>query len=528
MSKTYDAVIIGGGLGGLASASLLARQGKKVLVLEKHAKPGGYASNFKRGDFTFDVALHAINGITPGTPSYKCLEDCGVADKVTFIPQKSLYRLVGKDDEIVVPHGGVEQYKAFLGERFPAEKSNIERMFKEAASMFDELSSFIHSRLPFWLRFIVTPVLYPRLLRFDRDTVHDFFSRFTGNRQLMEILAAQWPYYGLPPDQLAYSYFSYPFFDYLAHGGFSIKGGSQMLANAFCDVIRQHGGKVALSSGAISINVEKGRVVGVVARKIGSVSTARVISNISPHETVSLVGEQAFPRSFLARLQSMRPAMSAFQIYIGLDCPISRFGVAEDEYSVFVTHGADSLDQFAKMCAESLDYEQVGWFLNFFSNVDPSLAPPGKSTLGIIALVSGNHWKNLSKEQYREKKQELVDALLKQAERRLPGLLRHIEVLEAGSPHTMTKYTGSFQGSINGFAQSVDQAGLSRRFPMRYPVKGLYHVGAWTFPGGGYVGAMLSARLLVDRFFPSKSRKKSIKSAELGAMPDSAGTNCIS
>lgn len=508
MSQSYDAVIIGGGLGGLASAALLAQQGRKVLVLEKHAKPGGYASNFKRGDFTFDVSLHAMNGITPGSPSYKCLEDCGVAEKVEFIPQKNLYRLVNKQGEIVVPHGGVEQYKEFLVAQFPSEKANIDRMFAEAASMFKELSGFVHSRLPFWLRFVATPFLYPRLLRFDRDTVHGFFARFSSNQQLIEVLAAQWPYYGLPPKKLAYSYFSYPFFDYLAHGGYSIKGGSQALSDAFCEVISHHGGDIALSSGATRIVVDKGRVCGVSARKIGSVSTTEVISNISPHEIIGLAGEDVFRASFLAKLKAMQPAMSAFQLYLGLDCPISELGVAQDEYSVFVTHDFDSSDQFSNMCSGSLEYDKVGWFLNFFSNVDPSLAPPGKSTLGIIALVSGENWKGLPKERYRERKQELVDALLKQAERRLPGLLEHIEIIEAGSPNTMTKYTGSYLGSINGFAQTVEQAGLLRRFPMRYPVKGLYQVGAWTFPGGGYVGAMLSARVLVDRFFAGQSRRK--------------------
>jgi prolycopene isomerase len=60
-------------------------------------------------------------------------------------------------------------------------------------------------------------------------------------------------------------------------------------------------------------------------------------------------------------------------------------------------------------------------------------------------------------------------------------------------------------GSINGFEQSVRQAGALKRFPMHYPVKGLYQVGAWTFPGGGYMGAVLSARVLVDRFFSKRT-----------------------
>ena len=45
---SYDAVVIGAGLGGLSAAAAFARQGYKVLVLEQHSVPGGYASAFKR------------------------------------------------------------------------------------------------------------------------------------------------------------------------------------------------------------------------------------------------------------------------------------------------------------------------------------------------------------------------------------------------------------------------------------------------------------------------------------------------
>ena len=71
---SYDAIIIGSGLGGLSCGSYLAINGWKVLVLEKHSIPGGYASSFKRGDFTFDVGLHMINGVAKGERWYKLFE----------------------------------------------------------------------------------------------------------------------------------------------------------------------------------------------------------------------------------------------------------------------------------------------------------------------------------------------------------------------------------------------------------------------------------------------------------------------
>jgi prolycopene isomerase len=65
----------------------------------------------------------------------------------------------------------------------------------------------------------------------------------------------------------------------------------------------------------------------------------------------------------------------------------------------------------------------------------------------------------------------------------------------------MRNFTANPEGAIYGFAQTVEQNGLFRRFPQKYPIKNLFQVGAWTFPGGGYIGAMMSANLLCDRYF---------------------------
>ncbi len=61
-SNAYDAAIIGAGLGGLVCGCYLAKAGMKVLIVEKHFKPGGYCTTFKRKDFTFDAAAHSFGG----------------------------------------------------------------------------------------------------------------------------------------------------------------------------------------------------------------------------------------------------------------------------------------------------------------------------------------------------------------------------------------------------------------------------------------------------------------------------------
>ncbi len=501
MASHYDAIVVGSGLGGLAAASLLAQRGRSVLVVDKHNNPGGYATNFERKEFTFDVSLHSFDGVTPGTDSYKCIEACGVADKIEFLEHKNLYRIISGDIDFTVKDRSLQGYKNQLARLFPEEAKNIDRLFKEAENVYRQTAGFLYSSLPFWLRLVATPFFYYRLLQYENHTVHKFFSRFIRNQRLKTLLAAQWTYYGLPPERLAFGYFSYPFIDYLRNGGYSIKGGSQRLSDALREVIEDHGGKVALSSPVTKIHTEKNRVNGITARKIGRIHADTVVSNISPYTVTKLIGEEAFPRGYLAKLQGARVATSGIQVYLGLNCTLQELGVGADESVIFVSNNPCLVSQYESMMAGDIAGDVTGFSINLFSNIDPSLAPPGKSTLGIFSLIGGEGWHDLPKQEYRKRKAKLASVLIEKAEKVIPGISRHIEVCETGSPRTMTKFTANTLGSIYGFEQNIRQSGLFRRFPQRYPVKGLYQVGAWTFPGGGFIGALISARVLVDRYF---------------------------
>ncbi len=69
----YDVIIIGPGLAGLAAGAKLAKEGKKVLLLEQLFQVGGCATQFKRKEFTFEVSLHELNGLNKEDHIYKLL-----------------------------------------------------------------------------------------------------------------------------------------------------------------------------------------------------------------------------------------------------------------------------------------------------------------------------------------------------------------------------------------------------------------------------------------------------------------------
>ncbi len=81
IEQHHDVVIIGAGLGGLIAGAKLAREGKKVLVIEQHDRPGGYATTFQRGDYTLEVGLHEMDGPAPGDIKTKIFNDLGVFDQ---------------------------------------------------------------------------------------------------------------------------------------------------------------------------------------------------------------------------------------------------------------------------------------------------------------------------------------------------------------------------------------------------------------------------------------------------------------
>ena len=93
----YDAVVIGAGNGGLVAAIRLLQGGAKVLLVEKHNIPGGFATSFRRGRFEFEASLHELNDFGPkdnGGDVRDLFDSLGVTDKIEWVPIPDAYRVI--------------------------------------------------------------------------------------------------------------------------------------------------------------------------------------------------------------------------------------------------------------------------------------------------------------------------------------------------------------------------------------------------------------------------------------------------
>ena len=126
----YDIIIIGSGLGGLTAGTKLSKEGKKVLVIEQHNRPGGCATTFTRGDFTLEVGLHEMDGPGPRDMKSRVFTDLDVFKNVEFIRVPEFYRFINEKYSVVIPHDpaiAIERLSAL----FPGEIAGIKAYFDQ-------------------------------------------------------------------------------------------------------------------------------------------------------------------------------------------------------------------------------------------------------------------------------------------------------------------------------------------------------------------------------------------------------------
>ncbi|MBN2342782.1 MAG: FAD-dependent oxidoreductase [Deltaproteobacteria bacterium] len=479
--QSTDVVVIGAGLGGLISAVELARQGLDVCVFEKQLEAGGYAHNFRRKGFHFDVSLHHIGGFSPGSLTHGILESLGILEKLQLTRPKTLFKADFPDFSISLPNDK-DRIIAILSKEFPHEADGIRALFEFlprlkndviAPTMVPDFNVPIHDR-------VSTEYL-------DR-TYQQLLQQYVGDPRLLAVLGQMWSYIGIPPSQSAANFSACVNASAFVEGEWGILGGGAALVRDILERLRELGGDCYVSKEVVEIVVENGEVVGARLDDGRLVRAKVVISATNPVYTFDqLVNQDDVSEIYRYRLRQMTPSLSMYAMYLGLDCSADSLGMADSNY--FFNHDVNPDKAFEKVLKHEI--EKTDYCYNNATMLQASVAPAGCSIVSFMEPTPSFDWLEIPEDDYRKRKNEVRATLLDKYEQKFPGLRKHILVDEFFTPRSLAAITNNHEGAVYGFSQSPEQSN-NRRLRNRTPIKGLFLSGAWTWAGGGYEGAMTS------------------------------------
>ena len=452
----YDVIVIGAGIAGLVCAAFLAKNGKKILLVEQHFIPGGYCTSFKRKGFNFDAAVHHIGGCGKWGVVGRCLKTLGI--EMDFFPLDPMDHLVFPGFTIEIP-ADMDGYIESLQKRYPSEEGKIKSFFQEFVRLYRATFNNEKSQI---------------IDKYKNQTYGEMLNAFFENDELKTVLAGQWGYIGLPPARSSSLGMCQMMINYLKDGAFFPSGGTQEFANAIFKKFIDFGGHVMLSSKAIKILSDNNVVKGITLEEGKEIPSNVVVSNIDAKQTFFELLEGKTDSSFLEKLGGMKESCSFFLLYLGISSDIDLSKLKRGFYHTDT----------------NLNHADAEWmYLSVPTKICPSLAPEKKQIISAVVSLKESAWKDVT--QWDTFKENMSQHTINRLESYIPQIKNHIEVKESATPKTLERYTSNTKGSAYGWAVTVDQI-WENRLPQKTPIENLYLTGHWTRPGPGICAVVSS------------------------------------
>jgi phytoene dehydrogenase-like protein len=471
-------VIIGGGIAGLSTAVYALKCGYDVEVLEMHEMSGGLAMSWHRGPYTFETCLHWLVGSHPHGELRSQWEEIFEIDMLTFLDPEEFVRIETHTGDHLTIYTDVDRLESELLRRAPADAAAIRDFTHSVRAlgnfrMLDPSGGLAGN----WKNMLRDLPVFPLLGRLSKMNGRQYGARFA--------------------DPLLRSFFSSGDVGKLSalamvmslawmnqgNAGYCL-GGAQAIVRLIEEQMEALGGTIRFNAKAERILVEHGAAVGVQLAGGEVVKADWVISAADGHTTIfELLGGQYINATIRKAYEERELFASYLQVSLGIARDLS-------DRPWMLTRLLDlpiQVDPVTEL--NSLGFR--------FFHFDPAFAPPGKTAVTCL-LPTRNfaYWADLRRtdiRRYREEKDRIAEAVTGVLEQVIPGVSHAIEVVDVSTPATVARYTGNWQGTMEGW---LVRPGDSFR-PFRNTLPGLGRfmmVGQWVMPGGGLPSGPLTGR----------------------------------
>ena len=483
----YDAIIIGSGIGSLTTAGLLARAaGARILILEQHTTPGGLTHSFRRLGATWDVGVHYVGDMEPGSRPRQ-LMDYLTAGALTWNRMPAGYDrfyLPGHGLDVTIPTGA-DKYQRLLTSLFPHEKTAIRRYCRDVKRAYSWMS--LH-----YAREMVPPRAAPAVRLAQRalaghalERTQHYMERRFRDPALRTLLTTHWGDYGVEPARSAFVAHAMIVGHYM-NGAWFPRGGSAQIARMIEKGITSAGGRIRLGQDVEEILVEDGAAVGVrVTDHSGAQPVSYeerapiIISGIGARETYQRLLPTTGPTGGLtARVREQVAGLghggSAVTVYLTLD----HYPEGVTGANVWINTDTGRADP-ARMTADLLDGHPHSAFISF-PGIKSGEAHATAEIISFVTPEAFERWEGtrpgLRGEDYEALTSSMARALIDLAESAVPGLTDAVRYVEVGTPLTVEHYTSHARGCFYGLPLTPERFAADLASPST-PIDGLYLTG---------------------------------------------------
>lgn len=496
-------IIIGAGLGGIAAAARLAREGYQVSVYEKQTSPGGRTEVVSKDGFRFDAGptLFLMPEVWRNTyadlgarmDDYLDLVRIDPTYRVHFHDGSSIdltSSLIDMRDQLEqIEPGSFSKYLRYVDEGYRHYTLSLEKFVGvNFYTIFDE---FKPANLPLLFQLKALQKHAPNVARYFKDP------------RLQAAFSFQNMYLGLSPYDAPATYSLLQYTE-LAEGVWFPRGGLYRSIETLVEIAQELGVRFYYNAAVTSIDIEAGRAVGVTLQSGEKLRADIVVANADlPYVYAELLKDQRMIQS----LEKMKYTSSSIMFYWGFKAKRSdtlfhhNVFLADHQYK-------KSFDNIFKQLTLP---EEPSFYLNVPSRSEADFAPPDGD--GIMVLIPVGHINDEQPQDWEALEGRAREIVFKRlAELGTPYRPENL-VFEAGwGPPRYRKALNLAKGAAFGLSHNFTQVGYFRPRNRHDQYKNLYFVGSSTHPGTGLPIVLLSAKLVTQRVLKEMPLEKAVVS----------------
>lgn len=506
IEESWDAICVGGGLTSLAFGALAAQShpGRRILVLDRHAVAGGYASMFPRpkAGAEFDCSLHKVSGASPdGGNFHRLLERLGLAEAHKILPSKHFFEACLPDETLLL-EAHPDAFRATLERRFPGETEGLDRFFAELNS-YGRDSYYLHQILNGSYATDLSRLRWAhRNLR--NITVAEALDRRIADPYLKELLTLPTIYVGGFPEDLSYLYYLHVLYATLCAGCGYVAGGAQNLSDALARRIEEAGGRVLLRTPVETIEPATDGGPHAVTTLKGRFTAPEIFINAAPFEAVGgLMRDVPGLDGVRAKLATITPSWSTTTLYLTTDEDPDRLGFGTEETMIVPPSDGAPRRRRDRLAESGFDPELCEELLWWNGPIEVTNYHALNAAAGRVICVNVldciQHWPERRSPEYKVRKKRAESALLERLYAAKPGLRGHVAFTELATPRTYHRFTRNTDGA--GYGAMVGTGSSGHNFHHFFPFPGIQFLSAWV-AGSGYEAALTYAEAKVDSWCP--------------------------